>query len=44
MGELRGNNAGGNYNISCEINLSKGRNPIEEKVQDKKQFACRYCP
>ena len=40
------NNAGGNYNISCEINLSAniGKGEKEEKVEDKKQFTCRYCP
>ena len=40
-----GNNAGGNYNISCKINLStnirKGRK--EERVEDKKPFTCEIC-
>ena len=47
-GKMAGNNAGGgNYNISCEINLSanigKRRNCIEEKVEDMKSFTSEIC-
>ena len=39
---MAGNNAGGNYNISCKINLSTNIGK-EERVEDKKPFTCEIC-
>ena len=35
-----------NCKVSCEVNLSAniGKGEKEEKVEDMKPFACRYCP